>query len=346
MSNFETQRDYLRLEPNFRKSLIQEVLPEYFQTSYPSLISFLEGYYEWLDSDDNFGGAINELRTVRDLQDTTLERLDFAFNELALGISQSQFTFPREALRNFGNFFRVKGSLYSADGFFRAFFNEDIEVIYPKKRILRVGLNPIGPESAYVMTDGRLYQIFSVLIKSPIPLSVWEQLYRRFVHPSGFYLGAQTVLEGQGQVTVSTAESIFDPFANVTKIYTSASVSFGGEGETTILLPDDPLELGGDLDQAPQRMDPNRTIDYYGTSNSMSYFETWYSNLDEWGGYAKRGITMDDSADINGSAVSFDNTYSTMDARQFKGYSQPYNLFVKAGYVQSGYNVGNHQINI
>ena len=334
MSTFETQRDYLRLEPNFRKSLVQEALPEYFQESYPNLVAFLEGYYEWLDSDENVGGAINELRTVRDLQDTTLQRLDFVFDELALGISYSQFTFPREALRNFGNFFRVKGSLYSSEGFFRAFFNEDIEVIYPKKRLLRVGLNPIGPESAYVMTDGRLYQIFSVLIKSPITLSTWEQLYRRFVHPTGFYLGAQTVIEGQGQITIGTAESIYDPFSNRTKVYGNATVVFGQpEADTSILIPDDT----GNPDIAPQRMDPNRTINYYGASHPISYFETWYSNLDEWGGYAKAGITMDDSANATGSVVSFDNTYSTMDARQFTGYTNPYMV---SGYVQSGYVVG------
>ena len=94
MSTYETQRDFLRIEPNFRKSLVKEVLPEYFQESYPNLIEFLDGYYEWLDSDENVGGAIQELRTVRDLQDTTLQRLDLVFNELALGISQTQFLFP------------------------------------------------------------------------------------------------------------------------------------------------------------------------------------------------------------------------------------------------------------
>ena len=46
--SFETTKDYFRIAPNFRKSLVQEVLPEYFQEQYPSLISFLEGYYEFL----------------------------------------------------------------------------------------------------------------------------------------------------------------------------------------------------------------------------------------------------------------------------------------------------------
>ena len=334
MSTFETQKDYLRLEPNFRKSLVLETLPEHFQYNYPNIIQFLEGYYEWLDSDENVGGVINELKTIRDLQDATLSRLDFVFNELALGVSQRQFLFPREALRNFGNFFRVKGSLYSAEGFFRAFFNEDVEIIYPKERLLRIGISPIGPEQAYVLPDGRLYQIFSVLIKSPISLSTWEELYRKFVHPSGFYLGAQTVLEGQGQITIGTAESIYDPFANISKVYANASLIYGTpEADTSIPIPDD----DGDLDNAPQRMDPNRTIDYFGTSNPMNFFETWYSSIDEWGVYAKAGVTMDDSADINGSAVSFDNTFTTMDARQYTGYTKPY---MSSGYVAKGYVIG------
>jgi len=46
---------------------------------------------------------------------------------------------------------------------------------------------------------------------------------------------------------------------------------------------------------------------------------------------------MDDSADNTGSAVSFDNTYTKMDARQHRGYSDPHNPFVKTGYVRDGY---------
>ncbi len=104
MSNNETLRDYNRLGVNFRKSSIQEVLPEYYQTDYPNLISFLEGYYDNLDSDEMPGGIINELQTIRDFEDTDLEKLDLLFNELALGISSDKVQKPREAIRNFGNF--------------------------------------------------------------------------------------------------------------------------------------------------------------------------------------------------------------------------------------------------
>ena len=62
--SYETEKDYFRLAPNFKTSLVKQVLPEYFAETYPSLVSFLEGYYEFLDSDDNFGGAVNELLTI------------------------------------------------------------------------------------------------------------------------------------------------------------------------------------------------------------------------------------------------------------------------------------------
>jgi len=340
MATFETQKDLFRFDPNFRKSLVQEVLPEYFQTSYPNLIEFLEGYYEFLDSDLNYGGSIAELNTIRDLQDTTLKRLDFVFDELALGISHTQFTFPREALRNFGNFFRVKGSLYSAEGFFRAFFNEEIEVIYPKESILKVGVDPIGPEQAFVLTDGRLYQILSVLIKSPISLNTWEQLYRKFVHPTGFFLGAQTVLEGEGTITISTASSQTDLDPRL-KVISNVAFSYSPEADTTILIPDD----GGDSDGCPQRMNPLRTIDYYGgATNTMQYFTTWYSNLDEWGGFPLAGITFDDAADSAGaSAMRFDNTYETMDLRQYEVVCVPY---VDDGHIadQSQLTIGQYVV--
>ena len=314
--SFETQKDYFRLAPNFKTSLVKQLLPEHFAESYPSLVSFLEGYYEFLDSDDNFGGAINELLTIRDVQDATLKNLDLVFDEIALGISSGQFLFPREALINFGNFFRVKGSLYSAEGFFRAFFNENVEITYPKNRLMRVGdtsqQGHIGAEADNLLQDGKIHQIFSVLIRSPISLVTWETMYRSFVHPAGFHLAAETVLEGIGSVKITTAESIFDPFANTTKVYGNAEVQYGIPfASASILIPDD-----GDADSASERINPYVKMSQY-SAFSMDSIASFYSNMGEWMGYE---LTMDD-ADSTGSAVRFDHTLKTFDQQQFQTYS-------------------------
>ena len=311
--SFETTKDYFRIAPNFRKSLVQEVLPEYFQEQYPSLISFLEGYYEFLDSDNNFGGSINELLTIRDAQDASLTNLNYIFDEIALGVAQSQFIHPREALINFGNFFRVKGSLYSAEGFFRSFFAEDVEVFYPKSRLMRVGESTIGAEDDYLLQDGAIYQIFSVLIRSPISFSKWETLYRNFVHPSGFHLASETVLEGIGNVSITTGTSITDDRANFTKVFANATVTLGTPfADTSILTPDDE-----DADSASQRFDPLRTSSYFGLSLSMDSIAGLYDTIGEWGGYE---IRFDD-ADSGGSVITMDGTFERFDMQQYQTYS-------------------------
>ena len=336
----QTLREFGRIGTNVRKSLVDEVLPEHFRIDYPNLVTFLEAYYEHLDSADNFGGIIQELQTVRDIEDAKLEYLDLLFDEVALGVSQATFTFPREAIRNFGNFFRVKGSEYSIEGFFRAFFQEDIEIIHPKDRLLRVGMGTIGDEDRFRIQDGALYQIFSTLIRSPIPLSDWEALYRNFVHPSGFYLGAEVVIEGLPQVTIGTAQSVVDLKANVTNIYQTASLGFEAEGEVVGAVTSAPLALsplydgldsdhvntdailymqggyvqagyaskrGGNhaLFRMRDRYSLYRNInDYPGLT--IADVEQYYSNMYEWAGFYQ---SLDDYADsANASAIRFSST--------------------------------------
>ena len=317
MADFETLRDYDRLATNYKLSVVRKVLPEYFTTSYPNLVTFLEAYYDHLDSDENFGGIINELLTIRDVEDVTLKRLDFVLDEIALGVSHTQFTFPREALRNFGNFFRVKGSLYSGEGFFRAFFNENTtQITYPKKSLLTVGdpvQGKIGPEDALVLQDGRIFQVFSILIKSPLALVDWEILYRNFVHPAGFFLGAEVEIVAEGQVSIITAESITDPDPRV-KIIEAASFSMTGDREVSLILPDDQ-----DADSAEQRYNPYRTTNFFGGRGvSLLFLAKIYNNLDELAGY---GISFDDAGTPLGNGITFDNTFDTFDQREFKRYS-------------------------
>ena len=107
-----TLTDYGRLDVTFHRNAVKEVLPEHFTTDYPNLITFLESYYEFLDSGDNFGALIQDLYTIRDVEASSLQHLDNMFREFAQGMSQSFFKSPREVIRNFARFFRVKGSRY------------------------------------------------------------------------------------------------------------------------------------------------------------------------------------------------------------------------------------------
>jgi hypothetical protein len=133
----KTLSDFNRREINFHQSKVSETLPEHYLSEYPNLIAFLDKYYEFMDSDStyNFAAAIHSLYEIRDVQDTSINFLDNILKEIGQGLlNQNFFLDPRFATRLLSDFYRVKGSLYSSEGFFRAFYRSEIEISYPKER--------------------------------------------------------------------------------------------------------------------------------------------------------------------------------------------------------------------
>jgi len=45
------------------------------------------------------------------------------------------------------------------------------------------------------ITDNAYYQVFSILIKTPIAIKSWKNVYKDFIHPSGVYLDGEVLLE-------------------------------------------------------------------------------------------------------------------------------------------------------
>lgn len=196
---------------DFKTNKVKDILPEYFSSQYPQFVTFLEKYYEYLDSDQtyNFDARIKDLFSVRDLHSNSGDDLDRLFKEIGLGVANSNyFRDPRYAARLLSIFYRVKGSLYSSEGFFKAFYGIDAEIEYPKRNIFIVGESVIGAESLKFIQDGALYQIYSILVKSEIPSVVWKELYKEFVHPAGFYLGSEVVFTGVADNLSTIANSM------------------------------------------------------------------------------------------------------------------------------------------
>jgi hypothetical protein len=149
-------------------------------------------------------------------------------------------------------FYRSKGTLLSAEGFFRGFFGEEVNISYPKDNMLYVGgkvpagdQGSIGYEDQFFIQSNDLYQIFSVLVSAPLSANNYETLYKKFVHPAGFFLGTEVFTDGNGILTFNaTSEDPIDPnigsflvtdqatgiittsFAEVTGLFDSGDVTF------------------------------------------------------------------------------------------------------------------------
>ena len=196
----DTLRDDGRREIALTTGLeVKKYLPEYFKTDYPKITSFLEEYYHFEDSDVSPSRLVNDLFYTRDINQVDNELLKFIEDELLLGQSFFEgFIDKRTAAKFSNNLYRSKGTKFSIQQFFRMFFGVDVEIIYTKKDVFRIGTegSEIGTESVKFLTNAELFQQFAIKIISELPIKTWQRPYKLFVHPAGMFIGSEVRLEG------------------------------------------------------------------------------------------------------------------------------------------------------
>lgn len=245
----KTLTDYDRREVIVRTNKVKEALPEYFVSDYPNLIKFLDYYYDFMDGDDssganfNFGEEVKNLYRNRDIEAASLKNLDQLIYEIGNELTSADiFGDPRKAAKRLAKFYRTKGSPESLKMFFRMFFGEEIELEYGKNNIFTVGESFIGSESLKYLHNNGLYQLYSVLIKSGLELNKWKDIYKKFVHPAGWYFEGSLQAIGTGSLSMSAPISIEDSSPGPTVIsqaglsmsapFTALTQLFDSSGDT------------------------------------------------------------------------------------------------------------------
>ena len=191
--------DKKRRNLNLREMKVENVLPEHFAAYYPNFIALLERYYEFQDQNSSTE-LLNHLFATRDVTETDITLLSYIEDELLLGdayfdgLRKENNAAELRAAANFSNIlFRSKGTKFAIEWFFRSFYNEDVEVLYPKENIFKVSDtdSKIGPESLRFLTDDKLYQTFALLVRVGVSISEWKDVFKLFTHPAGMYLGSE-----------------------------------------------------------------------------------------------------------------------------------------------------------
>jgi len=303
------------------QSRIKESLPAYFTEDNPNLITFLEKYYEFLDSDGqySFNSSVREIISARDTQENSTELLNEVIKEIGDGLqSASFFHQPRLMAKLLGAFYRSKGTLVSAEGFFRGFFNESLEVEYPKDQIFIVGESNIGFEDRKFIQNNELYQIFSILLKTGISTTDYETLYKKFVHPAGWYFQGEVITTNEINLNINQLAS--GDSIRPDLIETSTKV-FGPETLITPTLPFHELTLLLDSNGQNVRATLSSLISAY-QDLTAAEINKFYKSIIEI--IAPNSFTFDDS-DIGDSAGTarpdFSLAIETMDNDMFTRYS-------------------------
>src|SRR6056300_232610 len=138
----KTLTDLGRRELNLREYRIDETLPEFIVSEYPKLVTFLENYYNFENTDQSPSRLIDELFNTRDITKADISLLQFIEDELLLGQSYFQgFPDKRSAAKFSNTLYRSKGTKFSIQQFFRMFFNIDPDIVYTKEQIFNVSGN-------------------------------------------------------------------------------------------------------------------------------------------------------------------------------------------------------------
>jgi hypothetical protein len=300
-------KDLGRRSINFRKRSVKEVLPEYFTAEYPDFVQMLEYYYDFLDSDGQhaFDTEIFQLNTIRDIGETPTEYLNLLINETTSLQGGGLFKEPRFTMRRFAESYRNKGSRFSLEEFFQAFYQQSAEVEYPKKDIFIVADSKIGYDSQKYIQNNAKYQIFSILVKVGLGTSQYETLYKKFVHPAGFYFEGEVIIEDEANLNLDIAQIPSEEAFFVGTIQSEATIAPEIFTSMTGLV---------DSDSRTYRYDLTTLISAYSTVTAAD-LDAQYDSIAQL--VTPNSFTMDDSDVIR---PSLDNTIETMDNDMFTRY--------------------------
>jgi len=305
---------------NFQVRKVREALPEYFTSEFPKLVSFVEKYYDFLDSADathSFGDDLKQIFATKDIGEMPNELLNSYVNELAANLETGgNFTDTRFALRRLAQFLRLKGSRFSAEEFFRLFFQNKAEVVYGKESVFNIGdsASTIGTESLKFIQNNELFQTFGLQVKTPIDVSKWNELYKKFIHPAGFYFEGQVVSDTEALLSLTAPLSI--PLDSAA----TSGPSLSSEALVPLTIPFVQETLLIDSDGTNIRIGLNQLVNVYQNLTTVE-LEKFYSSIDELIGV--NSFTFDDS-DIRDSAggatPDFSLATETMDNDMFTRY--------------------------
>jgi hypothetical protein len=129
------------------KDLVASQTPEFIRAQYPTFVTFLEAYYEYLDNNSV------DLKKIRDIDQTLDEFIKYFKAELAHNYPVNSNTeTERYLLKHIRDQYLSKGSEASYKLLFRLLFSKDVYMDYPGKQMLRV-------------SDGRWQQDVSLFVR-------------------------------------------------------------------------------------------------------------------------------------------------------------------------------------
>ena len=117
--------------------LIPDQLPGFVRDEAPLFESFLKAYYEFSEQENEALGAMRHLEDNFDIEDASLDFVEYFRREVINEIPESALADPRILVKNIRQLYKAKGSQNAYKFLFRLLYDADVEFFYPGEQILR-----------------------------------------------------------------------------------------------------------------------------------------------------------------------------------------------------------------
>lgn len=121
--------------------LVEKQIPEFIRSdmnnTYANFVAFVKAYYEWMEQENGVTTETRSLLSYADIDKTTDEFIKYFVYKFLPYFPQDLITDRAKLIKTINDFYAKKGSTESLKFLFRAVYNEDIDVFFPKENILR-----------------------------------------------------------------------------------------------------------------------------------------------------------------------------------------------------------------
>ena len=118
-------------------NLIQSQFPSFYNEDGPTLIAFIQAYYEWLEQTGNPIYQARNLLSYADIDKTLEEFVVYFSNTYLKGIQYASLADKRLTVKKILDLYRSKGSVRALKLLFQLVFKEDIDVYFPEVDIFK-----------------------------------------------------------------------------------------------------------------------------------------------------------------------------------------------------------------
>lgn len=159
---------------NIESSKIESLIPRQLIADAGGLIEFLKEYYKFLNENEGPSHILNNVLANRDLDTVVDAFIGLVEKELGAGFTTKFAADKINLYKNLIQFYQAKGSVESFKLLFRLLYDTDIDISFPKEKILIASDGRWVQQTSFFVeiTEGNPFDLFANIVQITTPARV------------------------------------------------------------------------------------------------------------------------------------------------------------------------------